>query len=174
MGGGEALEKILKQVNTCNFTSKSPFFLSSCSQQALVFLMTTPSMGCAGAGLGESREPLLPGVIWMGSAKRWPRGKGTLSHTHLFQGVRMSWKALGSSSRPHHPWLYKRAGEDAGHPARGGVPGGAGVLAGPQEQAGSAGTPKGSAAQPRGQIPQQSHGRAPNTLQGEDPELVQG
>lgn len=66
MGGGEALEKILKQVNTCNFTNKSPFFLSSCSQQALVFLMTTPSMGFAGAGLGESREPLLPEVIWMG------------------------------------------------------------------------------------------------------------
>lgn len=175
VGAGEALEKILRQVNTCNFTNKSPFFLSSCSQQASVFVTTTPSVGRAGAGLGGSRGPLLPEIIWVGSAKRWPRSKDTLSHaTLLSQGVRMSRKALGSSSRPRRPWLHRRAGEDAGPPARAGVAGGVGVLAGPQEQAGSAGTPKGSAAQPRGQIPQQSHGRAPNTLQGEDPEPVQG
>ena len=141
MGGGEALKKILKQVNTCDFTNRSPFFHSSCSQQALIFLMTTPSMGFAGAGLGESHEPLLPEVIKMGSAKRWPRGKDTLSHAPLiFQGVRMSRKALGSSSRPCCSWLHERASEDAGPPAKGGVAGGVGVLAGPQEQGGSAGT----------------------------------
>lgn len=79
-----------------DFTNKSPFSHSSCSQQALVFLMTTPSMGFAGTELGESQEPLLPEIIKMGFAKRWPRGKDPLSHTPLiFQGVRMSRKALG-------------------------------------------------------------------------------
>lgn len=59
-------------------------------------LMTTPSMGFAGTELGESQEPLLPEIIKMGFAKRWPRGKDPLSHTPLiFQGVRMSRKALG-------------------------------------------------------------------------------
>lgn len=182
-GGGrrwrEDLKETLEGVNICNFTSKSPSFHSSCSQQWLDFqgdFAHEPGMGFAGTGPGDPPEPSLPQVTRDGGLQRWPRGETTVSPP---PGFPKSWDEPGGYQAAVPSWpcslqLHGRVRQGGCAPCRCAATGGVVItFAGPQEQVVAAGFPKESPAQPRDQTPQELHGRVPDTIQSEAPVPVQ-